>query len=161
MYKYYKTSRDSDTGRKISVLRARIADFDVKVEELRKKYGFQRVTLRGFFCKELFGVEFSEEPDMTVWKKVKNAPDNVYAPRAQSKSVLKDFAKVNKYSIMRSELDSIFGNDDLSHSVGVDFTVPEVYLFYAEHDWKMKIPSDCTEITNLEFAKLTATSTEL
>lgn len=160
MEKYYKTSRNSETGRKFSVLTARAVDFDVKVEELRKKYGFQKVATRGLYYKELSAVEFSEQPDMTIWKEVKDAPENIYSPRAKSKSILKDFAAVNEYRIMRSELDEIVGNDDFFHSVGFDFSVPEVYLFIIEHNWKMKIPADCTEISNLEFAELSSLAAE-
>ena len=68
--------------------------------------------------------------------------------------VAKDFTDINKNTIRRDELDSIIGNEGVFNHAGFDFTIPDIYVFIVESDWKCKLPKDCEEITNVEYNKL-------
>lgn len=155
MERYYRTIRDSKTGLKIKALLDKAAEFDAQEEILRKKYGFGKVWTSSFYYRSLDIVEFQEEPDMTVWKRMKDV-HNGYYPRARSKNkeALKDFTDLNKLQIRRDDLDTIIGNDGVFTQAGFDFTIPGIYIFIVESDWKCKIPKDCEEITNVEYNKL-------
>lgn len=156
MERYYKTNRDSNTGLKIKAILDRADKFDEQLKILREKYGFGKIWTLSCYYKSLDAVEFKEEPDMTVWKVVKDLC-NAYYPRKRSKNkdVLNDFKDLEKLQIRRDELDEIIGNDNFFNQAGFYLTSPEVYIFIVESDWKCNIPKDCKEITNIEYAKLT------
>jgi hypothetical protein len=155
MERYYKTKIDSETGSKIKALLDKATEFDMQKEVLRKKYGFGKSWTSSFYFRSLDIVEFKEEPDMTVWKRMKEVR-NGYYPRSSSKNkeILKDFTDLNKLQIRRDDLDTIIGNDGIFTQAGFDFDVPGIYIFIVESDWKCKIPGDCEEITNVEYGKL-------
>lgn len=157
MEKYYRTTRDSQTGMKMKALLDKAAEFDAQEEVLRKKYGFGKVWISSFYYRSLDIVEFKEEPDMADWKRMKDV-SNGYSPRARSKNkeLLKDFENINKLQIRRDCLDEIIGNVGVFNYAGFDFTVPGVYLFILDSSWKCKVPKDCEEITNIEFERLTS-----
>ena len=157
MERYYKTKIDSETGSKIKALLDKAAEFDRQEEVLRKKYGFGKswTSISSFYFRSLDIVEFKEEPDMTVWKRMKEVR-NGYYPRARSKNkeILKDFTDLNKLQIRRDDLDTIIGNDCIFTQAEFDFDVPGIYIFIVESDWKCKIPNDCEEITNVKYGEL-------
>lgn len=157
MDRYYKTSRNSNTGMKIKALLDKVAEFNAKVEILRKKYGFGKTWSSSFYYRSLDIVEFQEEPDMTIWKRIKEVR-NGYYPRARSKNkeVLKDFTELDKLQIRRDDLDNIIGNNSVFNHAGFDFTIPDIYIFIVESDWKCKIPKDCEEITNIEYNNISS-----
>lgn len=153
MNKYYKTSRDSETGVKIKALVDRADEFDKQVENLRKKYGFTKTWVHISHYRNLSAVEFKSEPDMEVWEKVEGVY-NGYLPRCSSKNkeVLDDFMKLNSLSVSCDELDAVIGNN-ASQSAGFDFSIPEVYIFSVESDWDCEIPKDCEECDIEEYCE--------
>ena len=153
MERYYKTSRSSETGLKIKTLLDRADKFDEQVEVLRKKYGFGSIWRSNFYFKDLSAVEFKEEPDVANWKRIGS---NGYYPRARGKNkdILRDFTQLNNLKIRRDELDLIIGNEDIFTRAGFDFTIPHIYVFIVDSSWKCRIPTDCEEITNVEYSKL-------
>lgn len=155
MERYYKTIRSSKTGLKIKTLLDKADEFDKQVEVLRKKYGFGKTWTSSFYYRSLDIVEFKEEPDMANWKKMKDV-SNGYYPRARGKNkeILQDFIDLNKNTIRRDELDTIIGNEGVFTQAGFDFTIPDIYVFIVESNWKCKFPKDCEEITNVEYNKL-------
>lgn len=155
MERYYKTNRDSKTGLKIKALLDKADEFDKQVAVLRKKYGFGKTWTSSFYYRSLDIVEFTEEPDMSNWKRIKDV-HNGYYPRARckNKEILQDFTDINKNTIRRDELDSIIGNEGVFTHAGFDFSIPDIYVFIVENGWKCKLPKDCEEITNVEYNKL-------
>lgn len=153
MERYYKTSRSSETGLKIKALLDKADRFDEQVEVLRKKYGFESIWRSNFYCKDLSAVEFKEEPDMANWKRIGS---NGYYPRARGKNkdILRDFTNLRSLNIRRDELGSIIGNEDIFTQAGFDFTIPDIYVFIVNSSWKCQIPTDCEEITNVEYSQL-------
>lgn len=155
MERYYKTIRSSKTGLKVKALLDKADEFDKKVEVLRKKYGFSRIWYSSFYYKSLDIVEFKEEPDMANWKKMKDVSNGYYPrTRGKNKEILRDFTDLNENQIRRDALDKIIGNKDIFTQAGFDFTIPNIYVFIVESDWKCKMPKDCEEITNVEYNKL-------
>lgn len=157
MERYYKTSRSSETGLKIKALLDKADEFNKQVEVLRNKYGFGKTWTSSFYYRSLNIVEFQEEPDMANWKRIKDV-SNGYYPRARGKNkeILQDFTDLNKGRIRRDELDTIIGNEGVFTHAGFDFTIPDIYVFIVESNWKCKFPSDCEEISNVEYSKLTS-----
>lgn len=155
MERYYKTTTSSKTGQKIKTLLEKADEFDKQVEVLRKKYGFGKTWTSQFYYKSLDIVEFKEEPDMDNWKKIKDV-SNGYYPRARGKNkeILQDFTDLNRNTIRRDSLDEIIGNEEVFTQAGFDFSIPDIYVFIVESNWKCKIPKDCEEITNVEYNKL-------
>lgn len=70
--------------------------------------------------------------------------------------ILQDFTDLNKGRIRRDELDTIIGNEGVFTQAGFDFTILDIYVFIVESNWKCKFPSDCEEISNVEYSKLTS-----
>lgn len=155
MERYYKTSRSSETGLKVKALLDRADKFDEQVEVLRKKYGFGKIWTSSFYYKSLDIVEFTEEPDAVNWKRIRDV-SNGFFPRARGKNkeILQDFADLNKGRIRRNELDTIIGNGNVFAQAGFDFTIPDIYVFIVDSSWKCQIPTDCEEITNVEYSQL-------
>lgn len=153
MERYNKTSRSSETGLKIKTLLDRADKFDEQVEVLRKKYGFGSIWRSNFYFKDLSAVEFKEEPDVANWKRIGS---NGYYPRARGKNkdILRDFTNLRSLNIRRDELGSIIGNEDIFTQAGFDFTIPDIYVFIVDSSWKCQIPTDCEEITNVEYSQL-------
>ena len=153
MEKYYKTSRSSETGLKVKAILDRADEFDKQVEVLRKKYGFGSIWRSNFYFKDLSAVEFKEEPDVANWKRIGS---NGYYPRARGKNkdILRDFTNLRSLNIRRDELDSIIGNEDIFTQAGFDFAIPDIYVFIVNSSWKYQIPTDCEEITNVEYSQL-------
>ena len=153
MERYYKTGRSSETGLKIKAILDRADEFDKQVEVLRKKYGFGSIWRSNFYFKDLSAVEFKEEPDVANWKRIGS---NGYYPRARGKNkdILRDFTSLRSLNIRRDELDSIIGNEDIFTQAGFDFTIPDIYVFIVDNSWECQIPTDCEEITNVEYNKL-------
>ena len=85
MERYYKTIRDSKTGLKIKALLDKADEFDKQVAVLREKYGFGKTWTSSFYYRSLDIVEFTEEPDMANWKRMKDV-HNGYYPRARCKN---------------------------------------------------------------------------
>lgn len=73
MERYYKTIRDSKTALKIKALIDKADEFDKQVAVLREKYGFSKTWTSSFYYRSLDIVEFTEEPDMANWKRMKDA----------------------------------------------------------------------------------------
>ena len=157
MERYYKISRSSETGLKIKALLDKADEFNKQVEVLRKKYGFGKTWTSSFYYRSLDIVEFQEEPDMANWRRIKDV-SNGYYPRARGKNkeILQDFTDLNKGRIRRDELDTIIGNEGVFTQAGFDFTIPDIYVFIVESNWKCKSPGDCEEISNVEYSKLTS-----
>lgn len=155
MNRYYKTNKDTETGLNIQALLDRADVFDKQVEILREKYGFTRVWASSFYFRNLSAVEFEGEPDMSIWKKVRDI-DGGYYPRSRSKNkeVLNDFTELKNLEIKRDELDDIIGNKRVFAHAGFKDTIPDIYIFIVGSDWGCKIPEDCEEISNIEYEKL-------
>lgn len=158
MERYYKTNRDSETGLKLKAILDKADKFNKHVEKLRKKYGFTETWHSTFFYKDLSAVTFEKEPDMTIWKRMKDVHSNSYYPRTKckDKSVLADFKELSKLSIRRDELDEIVGNNDVFCQAGFNFNASGIYIFIVENDWGCDIPKDCQEISNIEYEQLTS-----
>ena len=94
MERYYKTIRDSKTGLKIKALIDKADEFDKQVAVLREKYGFSKTWTSSFYYRSLDIVEFTEEPDMANWKRMKDV-HNGYYPRARCKN--RDIAGLHRH----------------------------------------------------------------
>ena len=109
MERYYKTIRDSKTGLKIKALIDKADEFDKQVAVLREKYGFSKTWTSSFYYRSLDIVEFTEEPDMANWKRMKDV-HNGYYPRARckNKEILQDFTDINKMFLIMLDLILLF-----------------------------------------------------
>lgn len=153
MIRYYKINRESETGLKIKSILDRVDEFDKKLDELNKKYGFEGAFGNTFYLRHLEGVLFEKEPDMQNWKKVKGVHQG-YSIRARckDKELKKDLYDLNEMKIYRDEIDRAVGNPNGLCRVGLDYTIPEIYVLSSSIECKLS--KDCEEISNIEYSKL-------
>jgi hypothetical protein len=154
MERYFKTSRQSETGKKLKQIFDKAENFDKKVEELKEKYGFKGIVYNIFFYKGISAVLLDEEVDKTIWRKVKGVKDGYWIRERGAKAIKQDFDNWKELSIYRQDLDEIIGGGDPFCQAGFDMSNPDYYLFNIDEDWEYDVPEDCEEISNLEYKKL-------
>lgn len=153
MIRYYKINRESETGLKIKSILDRVDEFDKKLDELNKKYGFGEAFGNTFYLRHLDGVLFEEEPDMQNWKKVKGTHQGYsIRSRCKDKELKKDLDDLNEMKIYRDEIDRAVGNANGLCHVGLDYMIPEIYVLSSGIECRLS--KDCEEISNIEYSKL-------
>lgn len=154
MERYYKTSKKSETGLKIKAIFDRADEFDKQVDRLREKYGFKGVWKNEFYISSLSAVNFDEEPDMKIWKKVKGTDGYYPRVKCKDKELQKDFEDLNSTRVRRDEIDKAIGGSGFPHNAGFYPSSHDIYMFMIRDEYKYNIPEDCQEITNIEFSEL-------
>lgn len=157
--RYFKTSRNSETGLKVKAVLDRKEEIKANIELLKEKYGFNQ-----HYCydNELIGisvVSFDSEPDVKLWKN-QTAIYKGYTPRLsnkQGKAIQSDFRDAGV--VCRHLLDEIIGNKSISQC-GFNFSIPDIYVFIIGENWKVEIPNDCVEISNMEYMELQKTEVD-
>lgn len=154
MSRYFKTNRDSVSGLRIKEIIEHKKINEAKIEILKDKYGFTQHYILDNYLSGIDVVTFDNEPDMKVWKKCKEV-ENGYSPRLSSmegKLIKKEFNSVEK--IDSDVFNEIVGVTGFVQYTGFNFTIPNIYVLIIGDDWRCDIPSDFTEISNIEYRKL-------
>lgn len=154
MHRYYKIKTDSATGEKINALLKRVELFNAEVEVLREKYGFGSTWCSDFYFKNIAAVQFDTPPDPEIWKKVRDAFRGYY-PKCNkaARSVMADFEKLSAFEIKMSDLNHTINNHTVLYRAGFLFNKEGHHIVTIDDQWGVKLPADCIEISNLEFAK--------
>ena len=153
MERFYKTERTSCTGVKIQEVKERIDLFNKNYESLKEKYGISDRHYRSsFHIKGILAVRFDKkEPDPKLWKKVTRTEG--YYPKKCNKEAYSDFENIG--AIARRDVDLIIGNDFPSiHQCGFNIDNDDIFLFCVSDEWRVNIPDDLTEISNIEYGKI-------
>ena len=161
MDRYYKTSASSETGRKVLEIFARKERFADKFGWFCKKYGIRSASYSKYYLCGMSSVVFNGNtmPSGSIWKRDGSGFTLRAKPRDKNfaetfKSVKKDWDAVRALQIERIEVDQAFGGNDPFLQCGVDISNNDWVLFYTPHPECYEIPSDCQEISNIEYAEL-------
>ncbi|UJF29873.1 hypothetical protein L0B70_00325 [Kaistella sp. 97-N-M2] len=154
---YFKTKKDSETGKKIQALvdRAKNAEEEINkfVDELKsdRKY---LTSDRYILGTGIVGLKFEIEPDMKVWKKFHGFPF-YYSPRMSSKEGKQLQEKLNSFDkVCRTEIGETIGFDDFLKTPGIELNGVDYFGIAFGSDWNHSLPTDCVEITGSEYNNL-------
>lgn len=156
---YFKTSKDSETGKKFAEIYKRAKEATEAannlVNELQKDYPAISNKYRpggGLLAwGGIYSLIFSEKPDSKVWKEVLHME---YLPKQNSKEG-KRIAKLisDLPTVQYPELNACIGYKGFRNKIG--FTAGKDHFgFEVSKDWGLKIPSDCEEILSSEYENL-------
>ena len=151
MTRYYRTKKDSETGSKLNAIIKRVDEFTVRLEALRLKYGFTSTCHYTDLLCGVNAVSFDKEPDMKSWKVIKEAGGYYPRVRSANKELRKDFDEIRGFAVDRREVDKVVGCEDIFAHVGFHWGDPDYYYFSSGKI--TKLPKDCEEIPNIEYAK--------
>lgn len=153
---FFKTLKTSETGNKFKALLIEVEKTNDAQKVLANKYGFKKWRAAewpvwGGFSSCIFLVA----PDMKIWKKTKFGNDE-YMPRMTSKEGKVIGIEFKEMPVVeRNQLNECIGKVPFLKTIGFSGdTNKNQFGFIVGDNWKVKIPSDCTEITKTEYDKL-------
>lgn len=161
MDRYFKTLRNSDTGKQLSDLIERKQYFDSQLSSFCKEYQIHATIRPQLNLCGIIGVDFKGKPDNRLWR----IKENMYVPRkrAVNPESKNDVFNLNArwnflkdISIPRFDIDRILGGKSPFYQAGLSWMNKDWILFFIEDDTvqSYNIPSDCIEITNIEYGNL-------
>lgn len=164
MTHYFKTSRDSETGMKLQKIIKRMESFNLMKDAFVEKYNIRAITRSNAFLCGIMNVEFKGDFDKELWK---CEGGKAYSPRKRVVSkdskkreeldtLLHEWNNLKEASILRVEIDEAFGGNDPFLMGGFTWKNPSCFILITEDPQLYKFPVDCEEISNLEYAQLTA-----
>lgn len=148
---YYKTRVDSETGKKFTELQNKKDLLHNQNKQLAEKYGFSQWTVWSF-GRDIATVLFDEEPDGKLWHKNK---DGSYRPSKKvkaGKEIDKEFKSVSRLEM--EDHNYPVGLKDPFKRIGFNLTRKDFYGFEVGDDWEFEPPTDCEEITSIEYKSL-------
>lgn len=153
---YFKVEKSSNTGVKMQALIDKGKEISNAIHEYMKEIGSSDMYLtreRCVFQTGISGVEFSEAPDLKVWKKFPGFP-NYYRPRLSSSEGKKIEEKLNSFgTIERDDINDVIGFNSIHRQCG--FASCNGYFgFIIDSDWNHVMPNESIEITYSEYKKL-------
>jgi len=153
---YFITEKTSETGQKFEVVSKKLKAVFKAQKEIAKKYGFDKFRGRHWVVAGGFSsVIFNDETkiDKTVWKQNKYGE---WMPKLNS-VVGKEIAASFKGcpTVGSEDLNMCIGFDGaLFQTIGYAGNCETHFGFIVEREWKVKIPKDCTEVTETEYNKM-------
>lgn len=154
---YFKTTKESETGKKFQALIDRAEAFKKGATELAKEFGFTWWRNGdGCFASGFSGVHFDRKPDKKIWRKVYTGVRGEYMPRGNTKigkEIKKRMDALERVHI--TELNECIGFKETGKTIGFDYN-SDVFLFRLDEKWGFTPPADCQEITHSECQLLAA-----
>lgn len=154
----FKTKRSSETGKKFAVVEKKADECLKAQKELAKKIGYY--SWRGSYACTFGGVSsviFKDHRSVNkvLWKNV-NKSVLEWMPRLNNKEGKAIYEKMLALPrVSGHELNTCIDfNGSPFKTIGVSFLNKTYIGFEVSEDWKVKIPSDCEEITTTEYNKL-------
>lgn len=154
---YFKTKKDSETGKKIRSLFKKAAKADREVWKLVKELGGKTWTKSTFYHGGGFvGIIFPEEFefDTKIWSKPMNSFGARYPKRniKAGKNLNERFNQIN--SIPISDYGKVLGIPDPFYTPSINVDNVDFYLIMVSEKYAKSIPEDCIEITYREYQEL-------
>ena len=151
---YYITDKHSLTGKKIQAIENEVKKCNQKSADLAKELGADQWRPMPFPVAGGISALVLENPDMKIWKKVKDTP-NMYTPRANTKEGKKIQLQMKELpTVSREQLNQVVGWDEGWSVIGVNFnTEGRKYGIDILEKWEIKMPDDCIEVTSSEYKK--------
>lgn len=162
---YYKTQKDSETGKRFTEIDERGDICHEALKAFLDKYGFQKY--RPSRISHVGGISSCVNPlnplDPKLWKNSGYGP-NEWMPKLNTKEGKAIMAEINGLPIVDiDELNEVVGyegNGFKSSHIGFSSENKTYYGFILSDKWKVTPPSDCVEITPSEYKKLFGTRIE-
>ena len=163
MTKYFKTLKTSDTGKKFKNLDVNIKKAQKAQRDFSDKYNFNQWRPDRW---EAFGgievcVDFIKEPDPKNWKMVSHGE---YKPKRSTKEGKRINQEMKELPVVsHHELNMCIGFKEGApfKSIGFSSKSKNYTVFCLATNWKVKIPSDCEEITASEYENLSTKNPKL
>lgn len=151
---YYITDKHSVTGQKIQAIESEVKKCNERAADLAKELGASKWRPMSFSVAGGISALVLENPDMKIWKKVKNTT-NMYTPRANTKAGKKIQTQMSALpTVSREQLNQVIGWDEGWSVIGVNFNPKgNKYGIDILEKWKIKMPEDCIEVTSTEYKK--------
>lgn len=154
---YFKTKKDSETGKKIQALVDRAKNAEEEINKFVDELNSDRKYLtsdRYILGTGIVGLKFETEPDMKVWKKFHGFPF-YYSPRMSSKEGKKLQEKLDSFDkVWKTEIGETIGFDDFFKTPGIQIKGVDYFGIAFGSDWNHTLPTDCFEITGSEYNNL-------
>lgn len=158
MIHYFKTEKDSETYKAINAVLTKWNEFNALKNKFCEDYNVHKISYSQFFLCAVDSVHFKELPNnlRDNWKKSTSEKSGWYQLKAYPKDLkLKErWEELKDKRVKRNEIDSILGSKDPFQNCGVNFSNNEFYIFEISDISSYNIPSDCIEISNIEYEKL-------
>lgn len=156
---YFKTAKDSDTGKKLAAVYEKGVDAWHKREELLGELMEKYPGMTGRFWDKggntvwggISTVEFAEDPKSDFWVNIQNKEYIPLESTEEGEAVAKQIAElpVVNYPEINACINYNNPKDVVGFRVGKDYFGLEI-----DPAWNHKMPEDCQEITYSEFANL-------
>lgn len=155
---YFKTAKDSETGKKFAEVYERGREAhearERLLEELMEKFPAMTGKFRepgGFIIwGGIYSIVFSEEPDPNVWLK---GEENEYMP-LETDEGSEIAEKIHNLPVVKyTEINACLDHYDNKNVVGFKGG-KEHFGFEIHPEWGIEIPEDCQEILYSEYEKL-------
>lgn len=156
---YYKTRKDSETGKKFTEIDERRDICHKALKAFLNKYGFQKY--RPSRISHVGGISSCVNPlnplDPKLWKN-SGYGSNEWMPKLNTKEGKAIMKEINGLPIVDiDELNAVVGYDGngfKSSHIGCSYKNKTYYGFILSDEWKVTPPSDCIEITASEYKEL-------
>ena len=156
---YYKTLKDSETGKKFAEINKRGDVCHAALKAFLDKYGFQKY--RPSRISYIGGISSCVNPlsplDTKMWKN-SGYGANEWMPKLSSKQGKAIMAEIKALPIVDiDELNAVVGyegNGLKSSHIGFSSENNSYFGFILSDKWGVKPPADCEEITASEYVKL-------
>lgn len=155
MTRYYQIPKESATGLKITEILNRQKHFSEKLKAFLEKYGAERYVAFDRYFAGIDGVRFKERPNQENWKK--GPVDGYYQPKKnpKDKALRQEWDELGAMAVPRFDLDKAIGGSDFFKMAGFHFKLNGFYIAVIDDTGSYQIPSDCAEISNIEYATIT------
>lgn len=152
---YFKTTPDTETGKKFRELELESEKCFQARKKFLKKYGVKE--FRPHSLHPFGGVSsccFDNEPNPSLWRRLYKG-ENEYLPNKKTKEGKAIFKELDELpTVTTYELNMCVGFDKMFFKrIGYSSIRGKLYGFSLNTDWGIKVSSDCTEITYTEYAK--------
>lgn len=154
MDRYYKIPKDSETGKKLNEVIRKAEEFEDLRVDFAKKYNLKYTYGSNFYLCSVVGVVFKDSPNKTNWRL--SSDRMCYIPRKKTTDdeLLDRWNELQEKKIPRSAIDKIIGGKDAFKQCGLDFSFPDCFYVTISDINAYDIPTDCIEISNIEYLNL-------
>lgn len=154
MNRYYKISKDSETGKKLNEVIRKAEEFEALRVDFAKKYNLKCTYGSNFYLCSVVGVVFNDAPDTTNWRLSNDRMCYIPRKRTKDDELLDRWNELQEKKIPRSAIDKIIGGKDAFKQCGLDFSFPDCFYVTIDDINAYDIPADCIEISNIEYLNL-------
>lgn len=163
---FYKIPKSSSTGQKLMALRERMIAANQAAYELVQSLGAEsfrpgQYTVAGGVLSIIFPEGHKFGPDKNVWKESEVPGEYLPNERSKKGKLIADLIEALP-RVLRKELNTLVGYDHEWNVIGIQWCSTEDYiLMNLKESFVAKVPEDCEEISEAEWAELSTPRKEV